>query len=205
MTIFTSRPGFILATLSPLALLAACNQAATAPDANEMATNSAAPDAMIASAQFASATLMSAAGASRGIVTVSEAPDGLSVAVDVSGLKTGRYGIHIHTTGTCDAPKFAGAGGHWNPTVKQHGLDNSNGHHAGDLPNLVIGTDGTGRLIYSIAGAAARGDTGLLDADGAAIIVHAGPDDLRTDPSGASGDRMACGVFTPVQGAPPAG
>jgi superoxide dismutase, Cu-Zn family len=104
----------------------------------------------------------------------------------------GTYAAHVHTTGRCDAPDFTTAGSHWNPTASQHGKDNPQGMHKGDLPNLLVGTDGRGTLEYTIAGA----DVGaMLDADGASIVIHTGADDYRTDPSGNSGGRMACGVF----------
>jgi Cu-Zn family superoxide dismutase len=94
--------------------------------------------------------------------------------------------------GRCDAPDFTSAGGHWNPTQKKHGTMNPQGPHQGDLPNLVIGSDGRGTIGAVIPGATLAG---LLDADGAAMVIHAGPDDLMTDPSGNSGGRIACGVF----------
>ena len=94
--------------------------------------------------------------------------------------------------GACDAPGFTTAGGHWNPTMRQHGSMNPNGQHEGDLPNLMIGSNGRGSLGAVIPGATIAG---LLDADGAALVVHAGPDDLMTDPAGNSGARIACGVF----------
>ena len=93
---------------------------------------------------------------------------------------------------TSEPPKFASAGGHWNPAARQHGLDNPQGHHAGDMPNLTVAADGTGKLQYTLAGATLAG---LLDADDSAFVVHAMRDDQKTDPSGMSGDRIACGVF----------
>jgi Cu-Zn family superoxide dismutase len=106
-------------------------------------------------------------------------------------LPPGDHGLHIHTVGLCEGPAFASAGPHWNPDMKMHGRDNPMGAHRGDLPNLQIGTDGTGTVTFDLPGGAST----LLDADGASIVVHAAPDDYKTDPSGSSGGRIACGVF----------
>lgn len=120
---------------------------------------------------------------------------GLRVTVTVRGLPRGEKGIHLHTVGACEGPAFTSAGGHWNPTGHQHGRDNPRGAHMGDLPNIAIDRRGRGTLRFRIEGAKLRGDGGLLDGDGAAIVIHASSDDNRTDPSGNSGARIACGVF----------
>ena len=138
------------------------------------------------------AMLHDSAGAEVGRATAIEVGGGLRVTVDARGIPAGTHGAHIHTVGACDAPGFTTAGGHWNPTQRQHGSMNPNGQHEGDLPNLVIGSDGRGTLGAVVPGATMAG---LLDADGAALVVHAGPDDLMTDPAGNSGGRIACGVF----------
>jgi len=162
-----------------------------------------------------SVALLALAGAGTGIadakapklVTANvQAPDGLNVANATikpvrSGLKVtviahnmapGTHGVHIHTTGLCEAPGFVSAGGHWNPTNMHHGSMNPMGPHEGDLPNLVIGADGKGQVSYVIKHATLAA---LLDTDGAAVVIHAGPDDLMTDPAGNSGGRIACGVL----------
>src|SRR3546814_8513492 len=88
-------------------------------------------------------------------------------------------------TGVCTPPDFSSAGGHWNPMQKQHGKNNPQGMHMGDLPNLLIGTDGRGSMEITVPGAdLASGSNPMLDADGAAMVVHAGPDDMVSDPSG---------------------
>jgi Cu-Zn family superoxide dismutase len=129
--------------------------------------------------------------------TVRQTAAGLSVHVEAAGLQAGTYGVHLHALGRCEAPAFASAGAHWNPTVRQHGRDNPAGPHLGDLPNLVVGGDGRGAIDFTVAGAAltGAGANALLDADGAAVLVHAQADDYRTDPSGNSGARIACGVL----------
>ncbi len=105
----------------------------------------------------------------------------------------GEVGMHIHSIGKCDAPDFASAGPHWNPEGKQHGLKNSQGHHAGDLMNInvLLGAGGVQEL-REIPGASIEG---VLDTDGSAIVIHEKADDYLTDPSGNSGKRIICGVF----------
>jgi Cu-Zn family superoxide dismutase len=127
--------------------------------------------------------------------TLSQSAAGIIVSVTARGLAAGRYGIHIHDAGLCEGPAFASAGGHWNPAGRQHGRLNPMGFHAGDLPNLEIAADGTGRVRFTVAGGRLRGGAHpLLDTGGASIVIHAAPDDERTDPSGNSGARIACGV-----------
>ena len=145
--------------------------------------------------RVAAAALVTPAGLPVGRATVTEVAGGLRVTLDARGLTPGNHGAHLHTVGRCDAPDFASAGPHWNPAATKHGTMNPQGPHAGDLPNLVVGSDGRGTLGVALAGATLDG---LLDADGAAIVVHAAPDDLMTDPSGNSGGRIACGVFRPA-------
>jgi len=150
-----------------------------------------------ASARSATAALADAAGASKGTATVTDTTAGLRLVIDASGLAQGAHGLHVHTVGRCDAPDFASAGPHWNPTGKTHGKDAPGGPHWGDLPNLIVGTDGRGRLETVIPGTQLYGGAApLMDADGSAIVIHASADDYRTDPSGNSGARIACGVFS---------
>jgi superoxide dismutase, Cu-Zn family len=129
--------------------------------------------------------------------TVDEA-SGLRVRVESATLVAGTYAVHLHQNGLCQPPAFESAGPHWNPSGRQHGRLNPLGPHLGDLPNLTVGADGRGTVEFTIAAASlARGDNRLADRDGAALVVHAGPDDYRTDPSGNSGARLACGVVVP--------
>jgi Cu-Zn family superoxide dismutase len=113
----------------------------------------------------------------------------------VEGIAAGTYGAHVHRTGRCEGPAFDSAGAHWNPTGQQHGFRNPSGRHRGDLPNLVVGAAGRGTLTFTIRAAQLRGEAGMIDADGAALMIHAQADDYRTDPSGNSGPRIACGVL----------
>ena len=156
------------------------------------ATGSSQPSA----APMASAKLAAADGSARGMATVTQASDGLHVVVKAQGLTPGIHAVHIHTTGQCNGPDFASAGGHWNPTARKHGMNNPAGMHMGDMPNMTVGPDGTGAIEYHVMGGTINGGTTpLLDADGAAIVVHAQPDDNVSDPAGNAGGRVACGVL----------
>ena len=134
-----------------------------------------------------------------GIATLMESPEGVRVAVQAYNLPPGLHGFHIHETGKCDAPDFKSAGGHFNPYGNKHGLKNPEGPHAGDMYNLLVGPEGTASAVM-IAPLAmlGSGQNSLFDKDGSAIVIHAGPDDYRTDPTGDSGDRIACGVIERV-------
>lgn len=144
------------------------------------------------------ADLVDSSGKPAGTAIVTESTDGLWLDVSVKGVAAGAHGLHVHTIGKCDAPDFASAGGHWNPTGHQHGHKNPQGPHAGDAPNLVANVKGAGRLkTWLGAGMVAMGATPLLDADGAAVVLHADADDEMTDPSGKSGKRILCGVLRP--------
>ena len=127
---------------------------------------------------------------------------GIEVRVQAAGLAAGHYGVHLHAAGRCEGPGFDSAGPHWNPTGRAHGKLNPAGHHLGDLDNLDVDETGAGRLEFRIAGAEIGGAQGLFDADNAAIVIHAAADDYRTDPSGNSGARIACGVLAPPAPSP---
>lgn len=137
------------------------------------------------------AKLYDAQGKEAGHVKLMQGKDAVSGVVSAGGIAPGAHGIHIHTTGKCDAPGFTTAGGHLNPDGKQHGLQNPQGPHQGDLPDLIAGADGKGRATFAAHTSVER----LFDTDGSAFIVHAGADDGKTDPSGNSGARVLCGVF----------
>lgn len=150
-----------------------------------------------ASAPAAGGSLMAGDGAGRGTALVTEGADGLHVLVKATGLTPGLHAVHVHMTGTCTGPDFTSAGGHWNPTARQHGKDNPAGMHMGDMPNMTVGADGSGGMEYLIPAATlTSGATPLLDADGAAVVVHAAPDDNKSDPAGNAGGRVACAVLT---------
>jgi Cu-Zn family superoxide dismutase len=120
--------------------------------------------------------------------TATQIGDSIRVKVEAAGMRPGTYGAHVHTTGRCDPPDFASAGPHWNPTGQQHGKNNPRGMHKGDLPNLFVGMDGRGSFETTVPRTSLTGGaTPLLDSDGASVVVHAAPDDYRTDPSGIAG------------------
>jgi Cu-Zn family superoxide dismutase len=174
--------------------LAACGSPDDNAAANTAAGNSAATSApQTASQRMAVANLQTADGQGAGTATATASGDQVQIALDVRGLPAGEHGVHVHTVGACEGPAFDSAGGHWNPTDQTHGLESGDGQHAGDMPNLTVGEDGTGRLEYTLEGGATF--EGLMDADGSAFMVHAMRDDQTTDPSGDSGSRIACGVF----------
>lgn len=175
------------------AIIAAAGSLLLAACAGRSSEPAAAPEPTPAAA---AAQLVDRGGRVLAGASVSEAGDALRVRVEAAGLAPGVYGAHLHSVGRCDPPGFETAGPHWNPTMREHGRDNPRGQHLGDLPNLLVGTDGRGSLEFTVPGAVlARGQRPLLDADGASVVIHAGPDDYRTDPSGNSGARLGCGVL----------
>ena len=142
------------------------------------------------------ATLRLANGLPGGTAQVLASGSQVNIAIAVVGLSPGVHGVHLHLTGACDAPDFATAGAHLNPGGHQHGTGNPSGSHLGDLPNVTVGPAGTGTVSTTLAGSRDAVLTQLFDADGTAVVVHASGDDYRTDPSGNSGARIACGVLT---------
>jgi superoxide dismutase, Cu-Zn family len=144
-------------------------------------------------ASGARATMRDAQGQELGVLTLRQTPEGVTIEGRLSGLAPGEHGFHAHAVGRCEPP-FQTAGPHWNPANKQHGEQNPQGAHAGDLLNLTVPANGIAEISVSTRGGTFDGDVALLDADGAALVLHAKADDYRTDPSGNSGDRIACGV-----------
>jgi superoxide dismutase, Cu-Zn family len=144
----------------------------------------------------AAAHIIDATGRTVGTATFTALAAGaVQVHVQVAGFAPGPggdHGVHIHAVGKCEGPAFTSAGGHLNPAGKQHGLANPAGPHAGDLPNLQLYPDGSGAFTATTS---AFTLAALADADGSAIVIHAAPDDLHTDPSGNSGARIGCGVI----------
>lgn len=147
-----------------------------------------------------SVALKTAAGADAGVVTVTDAPGGVILHVEAKGLAPGWHGMHFHEKGDCSDPKLANAGGHINMVdhKRQHGLLAVGGPDHGDLPNLYVAADGTGKTEVFSPFVSLRGTSGrsaLLDADGSALIIHANPDDYTTQPIGGAGARVACAVI----------
>jgi superoxide dismutase, Cu-Zn family len=146
----------------------------------------------------ATANLIDAQGRSVGRVVLEQEEDGVDVEVHVQGLPPGAHGIHLHQVGTCTPPDFMSTAGHFNPSGREHGFENPRGPHDGDLRNIEVGPDGSGHFeLENERVSLTTGPNPYLDADGGAIIIHRGPDDYRTGPTGEGGhDRIACGVFT---------
>ncbi len=142
----------------------------------------------------ASAELVNAAGERIGEAILRESPHGVHVQLRLDGAAAGARAIHVHEVGRCE-PAFDAAGSHWNPHGREHGFMNSNGPHAGDLPNLHIPENGRLDAEFFLHDARLHGVSGLLGDNGTALVLHEGPDDHRTDPSGSSGGRVACGVI----------
>jgi Cu-Zn family superoxide dismutase len=145
--------------------------------------------------------LVSSAGQTVGTVRAWQTAGGVAFHLNASGLPHGIHGIHVHAVGRCDPPDFASAGPHWNPAGRKHGLNNPLGPHAGDMRNVEVAANGVLGATVTLPGASLVGPPGapgaLLDADGAALVLHAQGDDYVTDPSGNSGARIACAVIRP--------
>lgn len=149
-----------------------------------------------ARAAEAGAELRSESGQVIGTATFTEDGGRVRLTVEATGLAPGPHGIHVHAVGKCDSPGFTSAGGHHNPLGKKHGLAAADGAHAGDLPNLEA--DQAGQARYETRTdllTLGDGPTSVFDADGSAVVIHAKADDQRTDPTGDSGGRVACGVI----------
>ena len=158
------------------------------------------PAVVVQDPTMAVAELRDPAGAPVGTARLSADENGtIHLVLHVDGMTPGQHGVHFHSVGSCqrgDSTAFASAGGHHNPLKRKHGLENPEGAHAGDLPNLVVGANGSGDLDTQTSRATLRpGPATLFDADGSSLIVHASADDQKTDPSGNSGARVACGVI----------
>lgn len=137
-------------------------------------------------------TLVNGSGQPIGWVELSPRAGGTHLRVAAEGLAPGDHGIHLHAVGRCESPAFQTAGGHWNPEGKQHGHLNPQGQHQGDLPNLTVSANGRGTTNFLVS------RHSMADADGTSLVIHAKPDDYKTDPSGDSGDRIACAILTPA-------
>jgi Cu-Zn family superoxide dismutase len=132
-----------------------------------------------------------------GIVVIWDQGTGVALELQLHDLTPGEHGIHFHQVPKCEGPDFKSAGGHFNPESKKHGFDNPDGHHAGDMKNFTVKADGTTSKIHlEDSDVTLKDGPHSLLANGAAIVVHAKADDYKTDPSGNSGDRVACGVIT---------
>lgn len=152
--------------------------------------------ALPAAAQSASAVLKNAEGKEIGSANLTQTPHGVMINLSVKGLPAGEHAFHIHAVGKC-SPPFTSAGGHFNPGHKKHGLMAPGGQHAGDMPNLHIPQSGdlTVEVMNTEITLEKGNPNSVFDADGSAVVVHAGSDDYKSDPAGEAGARIACGVI----------
>jgi Cu-Zn family superoxide dismutase len=143
----------------------------------------------------ARATLRDAEGKTAGKATLEETAHGVLIHLDLTAVPPGTRAFHIHAVGKCEPP-FDSAGGHFNPGGKQHGIRNPEGMHAGDFPNLEVPESGMLKVtVLARDVTLGEGSHSLFDADGSALVIHAGPDDYSTDPAGNAGARIVCGVI----------
>ena len=172
---------FSCAAMAVLLLGAACGTMASAEKERKTAT----------------AVIKDSKGQSAGQAKFKAAGGGVQMSVTVMNLSPGVHAIHIHDVGKCDAPGFTTAGPHFNPANKKHGMQNPEGHHAGDMPNLTVGAKGKGTFKSTIQDVTLAGDgaTSLFHAGGTSVVIHEKADDMKTDPAGNAGARIACGVI----------
>lgn len=151
-----------------------------------------------AASKTAKVNLSDAKGQSVGTATITEMKGGgVTVKGDFKNLTPGEHALHFHATAKCEGPAFTSAGGHFNPGMKKHGMQNPDGHHAGDMPNFTVGPKGTAKVTVKDADVSlGDGANSLYTNGGTALMIHAKADDMKTDPSGNAGDRVACGVIT---------
>jgi len=153
---------------------------------------------LVSFAKTVKVPLQEAHGKSVGTATIKSSGTGVKVEVKVHSLTPGEHAIHFHQNAQCEGPDFKSAGPHFNPEAKKHGLENPEGHHAGDMNNFLVRVTGKGKATITDADVNFGNDShSLFSNGGTAIVIHAKADDMKTDPSGNSGDRIACGVIKP--------
>jgi len=176
--------GVLLAGVVGLGGAAPSHAQATGAPASSVKTSSA----------KATADIKDATGKQIGEALLEQRDGAVQITATLTGLPPGTRAFHIHEVGVCEPP-FESAGGHYNPTGKQHGKDNPGGPHAGDLPNLEVPSSGRVKVDVTVKDLSLDGGRGLLDGNGAALVIHDGHDDYKSDPGGSAGKRLACGVI----------
>ena len=193
------KPTTLGLAIAATLLLAACSkeQPASAPREPEATTAAPAEKATPSEAAHEAAAQIAPTQGNTvtGSVALNSSPQGVRITGAIQGLKpNAEFGFHVHEKGDCSAPDGSSAGGHFNPTQAQHGNPTSGAHHAGDMPNIKSNAEGVAQVDTTAAGTTLNGEP-TTDIMGKAIVVHEGPDDYTTQPSGNSGKRVACGVI----------
>lgn len=150
------------------------------------------------SAQMKHVDLKDAKGNSVGMAMISPAKGGgVSVDLDVKGLPPGEHALHFHAVPKCEGPDFTSAGGHFNPASKKHGMENPEGPHAGDMNNFTVAANGTAKTTIVNKNVTMGSEANsIYAAGGTALMIHAAADDMKSDPAGNAGARIACGTIT---------
>lgn len=186
-----SKPMIITLTIAAIVTTGLAHTKANADTAIETVPT----PASSASITTATATLIGTDGSTLGHATLTQMGAGVQIVLEAT-LPPGTSAFHIHETGACDTPDFKSAGGHFNPHGHDHGLEAKTGHHAGDMPNLIIPENGALKTtVLNKTVTLNTGKTALLDEDGSALVIHTAADDHVSNPSGNAGARIACGII----------